>query len=321
MAPKPTSIWGTMSALSTSTSRSQQRDHRAGLRRGHRQGAARRLSSDGTIQVIPHITNEIKCRISHVARDGVDVVIVEIGGTVGDIESLPFLEAIRQMRKDVGRENTVYIHLTLLPYIAATGELKTKPTQHSVHELRGIGIQPDVIVCRSDYPVDDDIKTRSRSSATWTKRRSSPWSPRQHLQSAAHAGRGRLGDLVAKRLGLTARDARPDLAKWRELVAQISTPKATVKHRPGRQVRPASRRLHERQRGALSTRALANDVTVDWITTEDLEKRAQPGDAGQVHGIVVPGGFGYRGIEGKIVAGRYARETRSPTWACAWACR
>src|SRR5450759_3376839 len=181
----------------------------------------------GTVQVIPHITNEIKERIQRLARDGrADVVIVEVGGTVGDIESLPFLEAIRQMRKDVGRHNVMYIHVTLLPALAATGELKTKPTQHSVKELRGIGIQPDVIVLRSDHPVSQEIRDKI---ALFTDVASEAVIPAETADTIyevpllfEEAG---LGSLLIHELGLEASAQEPDLDAWRALVSLIKRPK------------------------------------------------------------------------------------------------
>src|SRR6187455_2820120 len=174
----------------------------------------------GTVQVIPHITNEIKERIGRVARDGEpDVVIVEVGGTVGDIESLPFLEAIRQMRKDVGRANVLYVHVTLLPALAATGELKTKPTQHSVKELRGIGIQPDVIVLRSDHPIDDDIREKIALFTDVAVEAVIPAPTAETiyevpLQFHEHG----LDELIVRDLGLEEKSHPADLTAWRELV-------------------------------------------------------------------------------------------------------
>src|SRR5512135_308812 len=182
----------------------------------------------GTVQVIPHITNEIKERIARVARAGdPDVVVVEVGGTVGDIESLPFLEAIRQMRKDVGRTNVLYVHVTLLPELAATGELKTKPTQHSVKELRGIGIQPDVIVLRSDTEVPDEIREKI---ALFTDVATDAVIPAVTADTIyegpllfEEAG---MGDLIVRDLGLPARE--PDLSGWRAMVERIKRPKPVV---------------------------------------------------------------------------------------------
>ena len=184
----------------------------------------------GTVQVIPHITNEIKERIGRVARDGrADVVIVEVGGTVGDIESLPFLEAIRQMRKDVGRTNVLYVHVTLLPALAATGELKTKPTQHSVKELRGIGIQPDVIILRSDHPVSDEVREKI---ALFTDVAFEAVIPAETAETIYEVplqfeAQG-LGDLVVRELGLEAVARPADLTAWRALVDRIKRPKPTL---------------------------------------------------------------------------------------------
>jgi len=265
-----------------------------------------------TIQVIPHITNEIKSRIAQVAREGTDVVIVEIGGTVGDIESLPFLEAIRQMRKDVGRENTAYIHVTLLPYIAASAELKTKPTQHSVKEIRAIGIQPDVIVCRSDYPVGDEIKSKI---ALFTDVDEQAVVPVQTVDSIykvplllAEAG---LDSFLMERLGLPERE--PDMEEWYRLVAKIDQPKPTVTiGLVGKYIQLQDAYMSVKE--ALYHGGLANDVDVEieWIYSEDLERGRNLEQLDKVDGIVVPGGFGYRGIEGKIVAARYARENKVP---------
>jgi CTP synthase len=237
----------------------------------------------GTVQVIPHITNEIKERIARVAREGTGsvagsgnishgVVVVEVGGTVGDIESLPFLEAIRQMRKDVGRRNVLYVHVTWLPQIGATGEVKTKPTQHSVKELRGIGIQPDVIILRSDEPIDDEIMDKV---ALFTDVDVHAVIPLRTASSIYEV------PLQLERAGL----GKPD--------AYISVSEA-LKHAA----------LHHRV-----------DVKVRWIHSEHLE-RMEPGQVADelagVAGVLVPGGFGYRGVEGKVRAIRWAREQRVP---------
>jgi CTP synthase len=265
-----------------------------------------------TIQVIPHITNEIKYRISQVARDGTDVAIIEIGGTVGDIESLPFLEAIRQMRKDVGRENALYVHLTLLPYIAASGELKTKPTQHSVKELRSLGIQPDVIVCRSDYPVGEEIKQKIALFCDVDEKAVIPVETVDSIYKVplilADAG---LDDFLVERLGLP--EGEPDLTSWRQLVDKIEQLKPTVVvGLVGKYIQLQDAYMSVKE--ALFHAALANDVDVEirWINSEDLEKGRNMQLLDQVHGIVVPGGFGYRGIEGKVVAARYARQNKVP---------
>jgi CTP synthase len=265
-----------------------------------------------TIQVIPHITNEIKHRIGQVAREGTDVVIVEIGGTVGDIESLPFLEAIRQMRKDVGRENTLYIHVTLLPYIAASGELKTKPTQHSVKELRAIGIQPDAIVCRSDYPVGDEIKSKIALFCDVDEQAVVPIQTVDSIYKVpllfAEAG---MDSFMMERLGLPEHES--DLETWRQLVLKIEQPKPTITvGLVGKYVQLQVAYMSVKE--ALYHGALANDVDVEieWINSEDLERGRNLEQLERVDGIVVPGGFGYRGIEGKVVAARYARENKVP---------
>ena len=265
-----------------------------------------------TIQVIPHITNEIKYRIGQLASDDVDVVIVEIGGTVGDIESLPFMEAIRQMRKDVGRENTVYIHLTLLPYIAATGELKTKPTQHSVKELRSIGIQPDVIICRTDYPVTQEIKEKIALFCDVDVHAVIPLVTVDSIYKVpiilADAG---LHEWIIERLNLPKREMNLD--PWRQLVNKIAQSKTTVQiGLAGKYVQLQDAYMSVKE--ALYHAAIANDVDVKilWINTEDLEKGRNLDMLKQVDGVVVPGGFGYRGIEGKVRVAHYARENNLP---------
>jgi CTP synthase len=267
----------------------------------------------GTIQVIPHVTNEMKRRIGLVAREsGAEVVIVEIGGTIGDIESLPFLEAIRQMRVDVGRENTVYLHVTLLPYISSTGELKTKPTQHSVHELRGIGIQPDIIVARSDYPIDADIRTKIALFCDVEKRAviSLVTAPIIYEVPLILEQAG-LGDYLVERLGLDS--AKPsELASWQAVVEDIRRPKKPLRvGLVGKYVELRDAYLSVRE--ALHHAGLRYDVAVDidWIDSEQIERRGVQRFEG-LHGIVVPGGFGYRGIEGKVAAARFARENQVP---------
>ncbi|MHB0868189.1 MAG: CTP synthase [Chloroflexota bacterium] len=266
----------------------------------------------GTIQVIPHITNEIKERITRVAKQtGAQVVIVEVGGTVGDIESLPFLEAIRQMRRDVGEANTLYIHLTLLPYIGSTHELKTKPTQHSVKELRGIGIQPDVIVCRSDYPVSDELKEKIALFCNVEKRAVVPLETVPSIyQVPLILEESGLGDFVAERLGLP--EYPVDLGEWRGMVDRGQEIKDEVVigvvgkyvglHDSYLSVKEAlfHAGLHENRR-----------VQLVWIDSEDLEREGTD-RLKALNGIVVPGGFGYRGVEGMVLAARYAREHDIP---------
>ncbi|MGQ9585326.1 MAG: CTP synthase [Anaerolineae bacterium] len=267
----------------------------------------------GTIQVIPHITNEIKRRIGLVGRKtNADVVIVEVGGTVGDIESLPFLEAIRQMRKDVGRENTLYIHVTLLPYIGSTHELKTKPTQHSVRELRGIGIQPDVIVCRADHPVDDAVRDKIALFCDVEKEAVIPLVTTPIIYEvplvleAAH-----LGDLLVERLGLPT--TALDLKEWQDMVAEIRRRKPPLTIGVvGKYVELEDAYISVREALYHAGVALKRDVQIEWISSETLERGGGLDRLAQVDGIVVPGGFGYRGIEGKIIAARYAREHNVP---------
>ncbi len=266
-----------------------------------------------TIQVIPHITNEIKKRFGQVAQlSGAEVVIVEVGGTVGDIEGQPFLEAIRQMRKDLGRENTLYIHVTLLPYIGSTGELKTKPTQHSVKELRSIGIQPDVIVCRSDYAVDEALKDKIALFCDVEKRAVVPLvtaeTPYEVPLLLEEAG---LGDFIVERMGLPA--GQTDLSHWRALVEEIKRPKKElVVGLVGKYIKLRDAYLSVREALYHAGVHADCDIKIEWIDSEDLEKGRNLEKLGQVDGIVVPGGFGYRGIEGKIVAARYARQNKMP---------
>ena len=262
----------------------------------------------GTIQVIPHITNEIKRRIALVGQgNNADVVIVEVGGTVGDIEGQPFLEAIRQLRTDVGRDHTLYVHVTFLPYIGATGELKTKPTQHSVRELRSMGIQPQVIIARTDHPVSDDLTSKIALFCDVEPRAVIPLQTTDNIYAVPlvleDAG---LGDYIVETLGLSA--APPDLLEWRQMVARM------------RQVRIPLRvaivgkyvELHDAYmsvKEALLHAAVAHNrkIEIVWVHSGDLEKGKQWELLEDVHGIVVPGGFGYRGVEGKIQAAQFAR--------------
>ena len=267
----------------------------------------------GTIQVIPHITNEIKRCIGLVARrSGVEVVIVEVGGTVGDIEGLPFLEAIRQMRKDVGPGNVIYVHLTLLPYMVPTGELKTKPTQHSVKELRSIGIQPDIIVARSDYVVGEAVRDKIALFCDVEPRAVIPLVTRSNIYEVVEvledAG---LGDLLTEKLGLG--DVESDLTEWRELLKGFRRPKPRLPVAiVGKYVELQDAYISVRE--ALKHAGLAHDCDIDiaWISSENLERGRELERLAGVAGIVVPGGFGYRGIEGKVVAARYARENHVP---------
>ena len=267
----------------------------------------------GTVQVVPHITNEIKRRIGLAAKESnADALIVEVGGTVGDIESLPFLEAIRQMRKDVGRDNVTYIHVTLLPHISSTGELKTKPTQHSVKELRAIGIQPDVILCRSDIPIDS--ATREKISL-FTDVETRAVLPLETVQSIYQVplvleDLG-LGNFLAERLGFA--DRTPDLRAWRDLVQHIQEPKATLRIAVvGKYVELPDAYISVREALFHAGLHLKRGIEIDWVLSEDLERGKGFDRIARADGIVVPGGFGERGIEGKILAARYARVHQVP---------
>jgi CTP synthase len=268
----------------------------------------------GTVQVIPHVTDEIKrsIRVLGEESNGVDVVIVEVGGTVGDIESLPFLEAIRQMRKDVGAENTCYIHLTLLPYIGATQELKTKPTQHSVRDLRSIGIHPDVLVCRADYPIAPDLLDKIALFGDVDREAVIPMETAESIYEVPLMLEDYgLGEYLVRRLGLPTND--PDLDDWRKIVAQVKNPQREVRIAlVGKYVglHDAYLSVHE----SLLHAATEHDakLVLDWVDAEEVEHGAALERLSQVDGIVVPGGFGERGIEGKILAARFARENKVP---------
>jgi CTP synthase len=266
----------------------------------------------GTIQVVPHVTNEIKKRIRKVAEiSQAEVVIVEVGGTVGDIEGQPFLEAIRQMRKDEGRDNVLYIHVTFLPYIAATDELKSKPTQHSVNELRRIGIQPDVILCRSDREVSQEIKDKISLFCDVDKEAVIPLVTSETIYEVPllleEAG---LGEFIVRRLGLKARESNLD--DWRNMVARLKAPKEPVTiGLVGKYVELQDAYYSVRE--ALCHAALAHnrEVKIMWLSSEELEN-GNDAQLRQVQGIIVPGGFGYRGTEGMIKAAQFARERELP---------
>ncbi len=265
-----------------------------------------------TVQVIPHITDEIKSSIRRLDKD-MDVVITEIGGTVGDIESLPFLEAIRQFRQEVGSGNSLVIHLTLVPYLAAAGELKTKPTQHSVRELMEIGIQPDVLICRTDRPMDEDLR---KKIALFTN---------VHVNGVIQAldvdtiyavpldfKRQKLDDFVVERLGLETKP--PDLAEWRGMVERIRSPSSgpALIAVVGKYTDLVDSYKSIQQ--ALIHGGIANDVGVriDWLSSERFEGEEGSQDLKGYHGILVPGGFGPRGVEGMLEAIRWARERGLP---------
>ncbi|NLZ39622.1 MAG: CTP synthase [Firmicutes bacterium] len=266
-----------------------------------------------TVQVIPHITNEIKERIVKVAKQtSVDIVITEIGGTVGDIESLPFLEAIRQLKSDLGRENVMYIHVTLIPYLSMTGELKTKPTQHSVKELRSIGIQPDVIVCRTEKPLSQEIKDKIALFCDIA--------PGGVIENAdvetiyevpLLLNAEGLDKIVLQQLGLPQGECSLD--EWRALVERIKNlqKKVTIAL-VGKYVSLRDAYLSVAEslyHGGFENNA---EVNIKWVQAEDVEELGPEELLADVNGILVPGGFGERGIEGKIAATRYARENNIP---------
>jgi CTP synthase len=267
----------------------------------------------GTIQVIPHVTNEIKRRIQEAGRhNNADVVIVEVGGTVGDIESLPFLEAIRQMRSDVGRTHTLYVHVTLLPWISGSAELKTKPTQHSVRELRSIGIQPDIIVCRSDYPVSEAVRQKIALFTDVETRAVVPaYTAESIYEVPLMLEQAGVAEFVAERLELPV--SAPDLNEWRRLVDQIRETKPVLRVAlVGKYVELEDAYMSVREALHHAAWTLDRDVKIDWIGSESLEHPGGLDALVGADGIVVPGGFGYRGIEGKIAAARFARESRVP---------
>jgi CTP synthase len=267
----------------------------------------------GTIQVVPHVVGEIKqyfVRLAELSR--ADVVMIEVGGTVGDIEGQPFLEAIRQMRKDVGRDNVLYIHVTLLPYISTTKELKTKPTQHSVNELRRIGIQPDVIVCRSDYPISDSIRDKISLFCDVELEAVIPMPNVDTIYEVPLVLEAEnTGDLIAKKLGLSVRPS--DLNDWRHMVSLLKKPAPAVNIAlVGKYVELEDAYYSVRE--ALCHAGLYNScrVNIEWIQSEDVEKNGAEHYLRDAQGILVPGGFGVRGIEGMIAAAKYAREKRIP---------
>ncbi|MCI0520898.1 MAG: CTP synthase [Chloroflexi bacterium] len=268
----------------------------------------------GTIQVIPHITNEIKRRIGLVARTtGAEIVLVEIGGTVGDIESLPFLEALRQMRSDVGRDNSLYVHVTWLPHIGATNELKTKPTQHSVRELRSIGISPDVIVARSDQPIDAELREKIAQFCDVDLKAVFPMATADVLyQVPLLLEQLGAAEYVLDRLGLKAR-ITPDWSEWQRLVEEVRRPKPVVKVAlVGKYVELHDAYMSVREALKHAALSLGAEVQIEWVHSSDLEKGKGWEVIHGVHGIIVPGGFGSRGTEGKIQAARYARENDLP---------
>ncbi len=264
-----------------------------------------------TVQVIPHITNEIKERILALGRDpDVDVVITEVGGTVGDIESLPFLDAIRQIRHDVGRENVFYAHVSLVPFLAPSGELKTKPTQHSVMALRSIGIQPDAILCRSDRDIDLSLKNKIALFCDVEPEAviSEPDSPNPYAVPLDLHREG-LDRQIAKHLNLGP--AEPDLDEWRDLIDRMASPMGTVRIAlVGKYIDLQDAYLSVRE--ALRHAGAHHHVKVDilWLPSDGMIDDGHR--LGEVDGILVPGGFGVRGIEGKVEAAKHAREEQVP---------
>ena len=268
----------------------------------------------GTVQVVPHITNEIKDRIRRITKDKhFDVVICEIGGTVGDIESLPFLEAARQFSKEAGRDNVIHIHLTLVPYLQSTGEFKTKPTQHSVKELRSIGIHPEIIICRSIKPLEYELKEKialfcdtDKDAVIGLPDVDSIYEVPLVLQKE------KLDEILIKYLHLKCDEE--DLSEWKTMVESLKNPEKTVKIAlVGKYVELSD--AYKSVVEAMRHGGIANKVKVEvvWVNSEKIEKEDDISSyLGGVHGIIVPGGFGSRGIEGKIKAIRYARENRIP---------
>ncbi len=266
-----------------------------------------------TVQVIPHVTNEIKSAMKKVSQD-VDLVIIEIGGTVGDIESLPFIEAIRQMRQELGRESTLFVHVTLVPYIAAAGELKTKPTQHSVKELLSIGIQPDILLCRTDRYLSHDIKSKI---ALFCNVEEEAVITAKDVPSIYEVplvfAHEKVDELALRYLHIQAQE--PDLSKWEDLVHRVYNPKDDVTIGiVGKYVEYED--SYKSLKEALVHGALAHNLklNVNWIEAEGLESKDQSVQAQmeEVDGILVPGGFGKRGIEGMLRGIQYARENRVP---------
>lgn len=266
-----------------------------------------------TVQVIPHITNEIKERVFRAGRTGdVDVVITEIGGTVGDIESLPFLEAIRQIKSDIGRENVMYIHCSLIPYLAAAGELKTKPTQHSVKELRSLGIQPNVVVCRTEKPLSQEMKDKLALFCDIDPKAVIEAPDMESLYEIPLVLKDQgLDDYVVNHLGLTAHEA--EMEEWVNLVHKVKNLSHTTKIAlVGKYVALHDAYLSVAE--ALYHAGYANDsdIEIEWIDSEDVTDENVQSLLGNVNGILVPGGFGDRGIEGKIRAIKFAREKKIP---------
>lgn len=267
----------------------------------------------GTIQVIPHITNEIRRCIKLLGKKtDADVVIVEVGGTVGDIEGLPFLEAIRQMRIELKRKDSLYVHVTFLPHIGATGELKTKPTQHSVRELRGIGIQPNVIIARTDHPVTEDVINKIALFCDVDEKAVIPLQTADNIYAVPlmieETG---LGDYIIDRFKLEA--SKPDLKEWRSIVQSIRSATQTLRIGiVGKYVELHDAYMSVKEAVVHASIHQDQNVEIVWIHSGELEKGKSVDRLETLDGIIVPGGFGYRGIEGKIVAAEYARKHNVP---------
>ena len=267
----------------------------------------------GTVQVIPHVTNEIKSRVLLAGESSdADVVITEIGGTTGDIESLPFLEAIRQIRSDLGRENVCYIHCTLLPYIKAAGEMKTKPTQQSVKELRGLGIQPDIIVVRNELALTDELRAKISLFCDIPKQNVIESRDVSNLyQLPLNLKAQKIDDIVLKHFNLTAKEA--DMEEWTSLVERVDNLKDEVRIAlVGKYVE-----LHDAYISVVESLKHAgykhnSKVKIDWIQSEDITEENVHEYLKEADGILVPGGFGNRGVEGKITTIKYARENKIP---------
>ncbi len=267
-----------------------------------------------TVQVIPHVTDEIKERVRRLATEEIDVVIVEVGGTVGDIEIVPFLEAIRQFRHDVGRDNVCYVHLTLVPYLTPSGEQKTKPTQHSVTELRSRGVQPDVIVCRSDRDISGDLKRKISLLCDV---------PVQAVVSAVDAPsiygipqvlhREGLDAIVLETLAIDPASHPIDLSGWERVLEQVNSTDQTVRIGiVGKYVNLPDAYLSVVEALRHAGFELGAAVEVEWVAAEDVEELAGADSLRRLDGMVIPGGFGERGVEGKIAAARFAREHDLP---------
>jgi CTP synthase len=267
-----------------------------------------------TVQVIPHITNEIKDRILRLVNDDVDVVITEVGGTVGDIEILPFLEAIRQFRKDVGRDSVCYVHVTLVPFIGPSGEQKTKPTQHSVTELRSRGIQPDAIVCRSDRPISEGLKRKiSLLCDVPSEAVVSAVDARNLYEIPLVLHEEGLDDYVCRLLRFDGPDHEPDLTEWESLVTRIEAATTPVRvGLIGKYVNLPDAYLSVVEALKHGGYHHGADVQVEWIQAEEVEGLLAEGRLHDLDGMVIPGGFGWRGIEGKVAAAGYSREHEIP---------